>query len=67
MNRRSEIISHRGYGLEWWYWVGHLEAVEGGAEFGFQSTVFAWLIPKIQSKLLVLFGNRQSISLTVHW
>ncbi len=32
--------AHNGYGLEWWYWVGHLEAKEGNHEFGFQSTVF---------------------------
>jgi predicted secreted hydrolase len=32
--------AHRQYGLEWWYWVGHLEAEASGKEFGFQSTVF---------------------------
>ena len=32
--------AHRGYGLEWWYWVGHLKEVDGEREFGFQSTVF---------------------------
>ena len=32
--------AHRAYGLEWWYWVGHLEVEDSGEEFGFQSTVF---------------------------
>ena len=32
--------AHFGYGIEWWYWVGHLEAVNGGERYGFQSTVF---------------------------
>ena len=32
--------AHRGYGLEWWYWIGHLKEVNGEREFGFQSTVF---------------------------
>ena len=32
--------AHREYGLEWWYWVGHLETEESGHEYGFQSTVF---------------------------
>ena len=32
--------AHPGYALEWWYWVGHLQAVDGSREFGFQSTVF---------------------------
>lgn len=32
--------AHFGYGIEWWYWVGHLEAVETGERYGFQSTVF---------------------------
>ena len=27
--------AHRQYGLEWWYWVGHLEAEASGKEFGF--------------------------------
>ena len=31
--------AHLGYSVEWWYWVGHLEAVDG-RQFGFQSTVF---------------------------
>ena len=53
--------AHRGYGLEWWYWVGHLEAVEGGAEFGFQSTVFR-LAGDPQNSIQTIgsfFGNRQ--------
>lgn len=32
--------AHPGYAIEWWYWVGHLKAVNGSREFGFQSTVF---------------------------
>ena len=32
--------AHFGYGIEWWYWVGHLEAVDGRGRYGFQSTVF---------------------------
>jgi len=32
--------AHRAHAIEWWYWVGHLEAVEGGEPFGFQATVF---------------------------
>ena len=32
--------SHPGHGIEWWYWVGHLNAVDSGKKFGFQSTIF---------------------------
>ena len=32
--------AHRTYGLEWWYWIGHLQTVDGDKKFGFQSTVF---------------------------
>lgn len=32
--------AHPGYGIEWWYWVGHLKSLDGTREFGFQSTVF---------------------------
>jgi len=32
--------AHPAYAIEWWYWVGHLEAVDGSEAFGFQSTVF---------------------------
>ena len=32
--------AHRGYGLEWWYWIGHLQTLDGEKKFGFQSTVF---------------------------
>ncbi len=31
---------HPGYAIEWWYWVGHLESVDGSRSFGFQSTIF---------------------------
>ena len=32
--------AHPEFAIEWWYWVGHLEAVAGDERFGFQSTVF---------------------------
>ena len=32
--------AHRAYGLEWWYWIGHLQTVDRKKKFGFQSTVF---------------------------
>ena len=32
--------AHQTYGLEWWYWIGHLQTVDGEKKFGFQSTVF---------------------------
>ena len=32
--------AHPEYAIEWWYWVGHLEATDGSETFGFQSTVF---------------------------
>jgi len=32
--------AHPGYGIEWWYWVGHLKSTDGSETFGFQSTVF---------------------------
>ena len=32
--------AHREYGLEWWYWIGHLKTESGEKEYGFQSTVF---------------------------
>ena len=32
--------SHPEHGIEWWYWVGHLNAVDSGKNFGFQSTIF---------------------------
>ncbi len=32
--------AHPRFAIEWWYWVGHLEARSGEASFGFQSTVF---------------------------
>ena len=35
-----DLGSHPGYAIEWWYWVGHLQSVDGSREFGFQSTVF---------------------------
>jgi len=32
--------AHPAFAIEWWYWVGHLQAVDGDETFGFQSTVF---------------------------
>ena len=32
--------AHPEYAIEWWYWVGHLQAVAGDETFGFQATVF---------------------------
>ena len=32
--------SHPEHGIEWWYWVGHLNAVNSEKKFGFQSTIF---------------------------
>ena len=32
--------SHPEHGIEWWYWVGHLNAVDSEKKFGFQSTIF---------------------------
>ena len=39
--------AHRTYGLEWWYWIGHLQTVDGDKKFGFQSTVFGWLVIRL--------------------
>lgn len=53
--------AHRGYGLEWWYWVGHLETEDKGRTFGFQSTVFrvAGDPKKAEETEVESFGNRQ--------
>ena len=32
--------AHPSYGIEWWYWVGHLDTLEGDQTYGFQSTIF---------------------------
>ena len=32
--------SHPEHGVEWWYWVGHLNVVDSKKQFGFQSTIF---------------------------
>ncbi len=32
--------AHLGYAIEWWYWVGHLNSLDGDQSYGFQSTVF---------------------------
>ena len=53
--------AHREYGLEWWYWVRHLEAVSGGKKYGFQSTVFRVAGDPQNSKANTddAFGNKQ--------
>ena len=53
--------AHREYGLEWWYWVGHLKSDEGEESYGFQSTVFRVAgDPNYASGLgKHAFGNRQ--------
>ena len=53
--------AHFGYGIEWWYWVGHLEAVDGDEVFGFQSTVFRLEGAAAQSRAggLPTFGDQQ--------
>ena len=39
-NFPKDLGAHPGYAIEWWYWVGHLEAIDSDQTFGFQSTVF---------------------------
>ena len=53
--------AHREYGLEWWYWVGHLETVSGEQKYGFQSTVFRVAGDPQNSKANTddAFGNKQ--------
>lgn len=53
--------AHRGYGLEWWYWVGHLHTIDNQREFGFQATVFrlAGDVGEASQKKSKFFGNRQ--------
>lgn len=53
--------AHFGYGIEWWYWVGHLEAVESDQAFGFQSTVFRLegAAAQATAKVLPAFGEQQ--------
>ena len=53
--------AHRAYGLEWWYWIGHLQTVDGEKKFGFQSTVFRLAGDPSDSNYFnsERFGNRQ--------
>ena len=53
--------AHREYGLEWWYWIGHLKTETGEKEYGFQSTVFRVAGNPGQSKSSEpnAFGNKQ--------
>ncbi|MFQ3223893.1 MAG: putative secreted hydrolase [Lentimonas sp.] len=50
--------AHPDYAIEWWYWVGHLQAVETGERFGFQSTVFR-LAGEAAASESEAFGNQQ--------
>ena len=53
--------AHPGYGIEWWYWVGHLQSKDGSQEFGFQSTVFRLegAAGQSRSDLRPVFGGQQ--------
>ena len=53
--------AHREYGLEWWYWIGHLKAESGEKEYGFQSTVFRVAGNPNESNISEsnAFGNKQ--------
>ena len=52
--------SHPEYGIEWWYWVGHLNAVDSGKKFGFQSTIFRLAGDPVESRQSsnIHFGNQ---------
>ncbi|MEM0967504.1 MAG: lipocalin-like domain-containing protein [Verrucomicrobiota bacterium] len=53
--------AHFGYGIEWWYWVGHLQTVDGTEEFGFQSVVFRLegAAGRSRSQVETAFGRQQ--------
>lgn len=53
--------AHPGYGIEWWYWVGHLQSKDGVHAFGFQSTVFRLEGAAGESRAAVepVFGDQQ--------
>ena len=52
--------SHTEYGIEWWYWVGHLQSLDGKRTFGFQFTVFriAGDYQKAENQFDGFFGNQ---------
>ena len=52
--------SHAQYGIEWWYWIGHLQSEDREKKFGFQFTVFriAGDSEKVENQLGKLFGNQ---------
>ena len=39
---------HTGYGIEWWYWVGHLKSSSDDNQYGFQSTIFRVVVLPLQ-------------------
>ncbi|MGB0416404.1 MAG: lipocalin-like domain-containing protein [Coraliomargarita sp.] len=53
--------AHPGYGIEWWYWVGHLKSTNGDETFGFQSTVFRieGAAGALRSGMQPVFGDQQ--------
>ncbi|MGB0604485.1 MAG: lipocalin-like domain-containing protein [Candidatus Latescibacterota bacterium] len=52
--------SHPEYGIEWWYWVGHLQSADEQKTFGFQFTVFriAGDAEKAENQFDGFFGNQ---------
>ena len=52
---------HTGYGIEWWYWVGHLKSSSDDHQYGFQSTIFRVAGSPASASLSQKssFGNRQ--------
>ena len=56
-----DLGSHPGYAIEWWYWVGHLKAIDGNREFGFQSTVFRQLPSNGQPSTTTQFHSLDAI------
>ena len=61
MNRHSKDHgAHREYGLEWWYWVGHLKAEANGKGLDFNPPFSPGGDPKESIKPTgSSFGNRQ--------
>ena len=57
----SAHAAHPSYGIEWWYWIGHIDSLDGEKSFGFQSTVFR-LKGDLQASPFAkfpAFGNQQ--------
>ncbi|MEM8868061.1 MAG: carotenoid 1,2-hydratase [Verrucomicrobiota bacterium] len=53
--------AHPGYGIEWWYWVGHLQSRDGEHDFGFQATVFRLegAAGAMRATIQPVFGDQQ--------